>query len=593
MEDDKKINSSSQLGRALFILAPFFVRYRLRLIGGFVALLGVDFLQLIIPRFVKRAVDQLGNDTATEEVLLHIALMVGGCALAVSFCRFGWRYLVLGFSRLLERDLRKDFFARLLTLDQVFFQKRPVGEVMALSSNDLAAVQLSCGMGLVAFVDAVIMTVAALGFMSFISFKLTLIAVLPMPVLALITRALAGRLHRRFTKVQEQFAKLTEFARSTVGNIRLIKGFNQERFQVGCFAEMGGEYVTDNIRLARIQGTLFPVSGLVGNCSLLLVLFFGGRLAISGVISIGDFVAFVSYLFMLTWPMMAIGWVANLFQRGITSLLRIDDILKAEPVLHDPAKVEKLPEVKGELAMRDVSFSYGSGDLQVLRQIDLQVKPGEFLGIVGKTGSGKSTICKLLTRMYPVKDGQLFLDGIDINHLHLADYRRSIAYVSQVVTLFSETIAANIAMGEPGVDQARVEEAARVCAVHEEIMALPQGYQTRIGEKGIKLSGGQRQRIALARALLLDRPILIIDDALSAVDLGTENIILEGLRGFRKDHTCIVVSHRIAPLNGADEIVVLEKGRITDRGDHQEMLKTNEYYRLIYEHQSVAWQGRN
>ena len=567
-------------------LGPFFRQYALRLILGFAALLGVDFLQLLIPRFIKKAVDSLEKGIATETTLLSIALFILILAVGIAICRFLWRYLVIGFSRLLERDLRDWLMSHLLTLDARFFKRHPAGEIMALSSNDLAAVQLACGMGLIAFVDAVVMTIAALSFMAYISPTLMLIAVAPMPVLAFVTRLLTSRLHTRFKKVQEQFAKLTEFARSTVSSIHLVKAYTQESHQAGQFSRMGEEYVRDNLKVAIVQGALFPFSGLVANFSLLLILFFGGRLTIQGVITVGDFIAFISYLFMLTWPMMAIGWVANLFQRGATSLERIKRILEERPALPDPSAAHSMPGVE-KITLHHLSFVYPDHKEKILKDLNIQIVPG-LTGIVGKTGSGKTSLCNILTRLYPVADGTLLLDDRDVNTLPLAQVRGSIAYVPQETTLFSETIQFNISLGREEASLAQIQEVARAAAVHDEIMALEGGYQARIGERGVKLSGGQRQRIALARALILDRPIIIIDDGLSAVDMKTEHAIIRSIAPYLKNKTCIIISHRVAPLVEARNIVVMDEGSIVAQGTHQDLLITNKFYRTIYTHQSIA-----
>lgn len=584
-------NQPGLVPRAIRLATPFFRRYALRLVIGFVALLGVDFLQLSIPRFIKKAVDELERGTATEAELLHYAAFILFAAIGIAFCRFLWRYLILGFSRLLERDLRDRLFSHLLTLDRLFFQRRTTGELMALSSNDLAAVQLACGMGLVAFVDAVVMTLAALAFMAYINPVLTVIAILPMPFLAVLTRLLSARLHIRFKKVQEQFAKLTEFARTTLSSIRLFKAYTQEMPQTARFDQMGRNYVRNNLKLAVIQGTLFPVSGLVANASLLLVVFFGGRLTIQGVITAGDFVAFISYLFMLTWPMMALGWVTNLFQRGVTSLNRIQDILDENPVLKNPEIPQKLSRHKGNIATRHLNFTYPGQQEPALHDVTIEIKSG-LVGIVGKTGSGKSTLCHLLTRLYPVDDGTVFIAGVDVNRLSLAAVRGAMAYVPQDVALFSDTIAANISMGYSGATQDQIEAVAKAVSIHGEIMSIQEGYQARIGEKGVKLSGGQRQRIALARALLLDRPIIIIDDGLSAVDTETEHAIIRSLAGFLEGKTCIIVSHRVAPLMEADEIMVMDEGRIAAKGTHEYLLKNNGFYATIYKYQTSAGQKR-
>jgi ATP-binding cassette, subfamily B, multidrug efflux pump len=573
-------------GKALRLVRPIYRRHRWRLAAGFAALLMVDFLQLLVPRIIKRAVDELEAGSATTGSLMEHGLLILLLALVIACFRFGWRYLVLGFSRILERDLRDRLFGHLLRMDRPFYHRHTPGEIMALATNDLTAVQMASGMGLVALVDALVMSLAALAFMAYINPTLTLIAVAPMPLLALLTSLLSARLHRRFKKVQEQFSLLTQFARSTLSSIRLIKAYTQEELQCRQFDRLGRTYIRDNQRVAVIQGTLFPVAGLVANTSLLLVLFFGGGLAVRGEITTGDFVAFIAYLFMLTWPMMALGWVTNLFQRGITSLDRIDAIIRTQPSLADPPQPQALPPAPVAFIIRNLTFAYGAGLQPALREVNLAIRPG-LTGIVGRTGAGKTTLCHLLARLYPVPDGTIFLDGADVNNLPLAAVRGRIAYVPQEVTLFAETIAGNIGMGRPDATRAQIEEAARTAAIHEEIVAMPEGYDTPIGERGGKLSGGQRQRLALARALLLDRSFIIIDDGLSAVDMETEHAIIRSLAAYLRSRTCIIVSHRVAPLTEADEIVVMEGGRIIERGSHQQLAARSGFYRNIYEYQTT------
>ncbi len=559
----------------------------MRVSAGFFALMAVDFLQLVIPRVIKTAVDALQLGSATPRSLLISGAYIILLALAIAVLRFFWRNLLLGFSRSLETDLRGRLFAHVLTLDRAFFQRRTVGEIMALATNDLSSVQLASGMGLVAFVDAAFMGVAAIAFMAYINPGLTAIAIAPMPLLAILTRYLSARLHRHFKKVQEQFSSLTEFARSTFSGMRLIKAYNQEKLQSERFERMGRTYVRDNLRLSFVYGTLFPVSGFIGSASLLLVLIFGGRMVITGVITAGDFVAFINYLLLMTWPMMAIGWVADLFQRGMTSLGRIQALFDERPSLQDPASPVPAPALKGGIEVRNLAFTYPQQTRAALHDLNLEVREGQFLGIVGRTGSGKTTLCHLLTRLYPVADGTIFFDGRDVNGLPLAAIREAIAYVPQEVILFSDTIAFNITMGKPEAAQEEIEAAAKAAAIHDEIMAMKDGYQTRIGERGVKLSGGQRQRVAIARALLLDRPMIIIDDGLSAVDMETEHAIIRSIAGYLKGHTCIIVSHRIAPLADADEILVMERGRIVARGNHDEFLEASPFYATIYRQQSV------
>jgi ATP-binding cassette subfamily B protein len=576
-------NGDASTASLLRIVAPLFRRHWLRLLVGLLALVVVDFLQLIIPRFVKTAVDGLAAGTADSGLLLRLSGLVCLVAVVVACLRFVWRYLIIGFSRILEKALRDRLFDHILLMDQPFFERWTIGDLMAHASNDLSTVQMACGMGLVAAVDALVMSSAALGFMVAISGKLTLIALLPMPLLIICTRILSGRLHHRFNLVQEQFSLLTEFARASLVSIRLLKAYTLERFQQDRFALLGEAYVQSNLKVAAVQGLLFPIATLVGNIGMLLLLYFGGGLVIEGRISIGSFVAFISYLYMLIWPMMAVGWVANLFQRGITSLRRIHRVLDQQPEV-STGPVQALPVADHCVyECRRLHFTYPGAAQPALRDIDFTLAPG-LTGMTGRTGSGKSTLCKLLLRMYPVDDGLLFFQGIDVNSLSQADIRAQIAYVGQEPVVFADTIAANIAFGRPEASQEEIEAAACAAAIDGDIRSFAQGYQSLIGERGVKLSGGQRQRLALARALLCDRPVLIIDDALSAIDVETEQQVLGGIVSRLEGRSVLLISHRVNVLRHAERIVLIDEGRIVDQGRHEALLH-HPFYRIMVEKQ--------
>ena len=578
-----EIAQAPSISQLLSHITPLFKQYKLRLFLGFSALLAVDFLQLTIPRILKNGVDSLAAQTASSGILARYALFILLIALFVAILRFVWRYTIIGFSRFLERAIRNRIFSHILKMDKAFFEKRTTGDIMAHASNDLTAVQMACGMGMVAAVDATIMTIAAIGFMSVIHIKLTILALLPMPFLALFTRILSAKLHRRFNTVQEQFSLLTEFTRSTLVSVKLIKAYTMEKFQTREFDKLGRKYVKSNLQVAGVQGLMFPIATLVGNMGMLLILFFGGRLVILGDISMGDFVAFITYLYMLIWPMMAIGWVTNLVQRGITSLTRIDNLLREQTLLPDPQ--DENPIVKQpRLKMRSLTFTYPTAEQPVLRNINLTLGPG-IHGITGRTGSGKSTICKILARLYPVTDNSVFFEDRDVNTLSLDTLRSHIGYVAQEPTLFSDTVAANIKLAVPDATQDQVEEAAKLAAIHNDINAFPEQYETVIGERGVKLSGGQRQRLALARAILVNRPILLIDDGLSAVDVETEHEIFAQLHQHFQNKTVIIVSNRLKMLSMTDRILILDEGRIVSDGNHAQLLLENEFYRTMYEKQ--------
>lgn len=565
-------------------MAPSFAKHRLRLLIGFFALLGVDLMQLLIPRIIKSVVDGLSQQSIGEPRLLQLSGLIILLGLLVAVLRFSWRYLIIGFSRILERAVRDRIFSHILKMDAPFFEKHTTGDLMARSGNDMSSVQMACGMGLVAAVDALMMSSAAIAFMMYIHPQLTLLALLPMPFLAICTKILSSKMHHRFTTVQEEFSLLTEFARSTLISIRLIKANTMEKFQTDRFGDLGSKYVTSNLRVAFIQGLMHPISTLVGNLGMLLVLFFGGKLVIEKVITIGDFVAFISYLYMLVWPMMAIGWVTNLVQRGLTSLGRIHSVVTSEPTLPVIENSEFTSQEEVSIRVSDLNFAYASSNQPALSDINVHFTHG-LHGITGRTGSGKSTLCKLLIRLYPVHDNQLLVNNQDVNTLPVEYVRAHIGYVSQEPVLFSDTIRANIALGRPNATSAEIEEVAHVAAIYQDITEFPDRFETQIGERGVTLSGGQRQRLALARALLCNRPVLIIDDGLSAVDVATEHVILQNLQRQLTGKTVIIVSNRIKLLSLTDRILVLEEGRIIHDDSHEQLLDSSDLYRSMYDKQ--------
>ena len=565
------------------LVQPMLRKHRLRLLVGFVTLISVDLLQLLIPRFVKTAVDALAAGTATHALLTRMAVIIFIFALTIAVMRFVWRYLIIGFSRLLEVSLRNRLFQHILCMDQPFFERWTTGNLMAHASNDLSVVQMAFGMGLVAAVDAAIMSTAALAFMLAIDVQLTILVLLPMPILVVCTKVLSGMLHNRFNIVQAQFSLLTESARAVLTSIRLIKAYTLEKFQTEHYRQLGEEYVQNNLKVARIQGLLAPVSTLVGSIGMLLLLYFGGKKVIGGQISIGSFVAFVSYLYLLIWPMMAVGWVANIAQRGVTGLRRIHQLLAEPPDVERGESKTHLLKKPAHYSCRHLNFSYAGIAREAISDLSLDLIPG-IIGLTGRTGSGKTTLCKLLLRMYPVSSHMLFFQDHDVNDLSQAEIREQIAYVSQETFLFADSIAVNIALGKPQASMEEIRAAARDAAIDEEISAFSDGYQAAIGERGVRLSGGQRQRIALARALLCNRPMLVIDDGLSAVDVETEQRIVQTLRTRYADKTILMVSHRVNVLRHADNIIILEDGRISGKGNHAELLQ-HDFYRIMVEKQ--------
>ncbi|XCN73258.1 MAG: ABC transporter ATP-binding protein [Candidatus Electrothrix aestuarii] len=579
------------LATLLALLKPFFARYRYRLLLGFFALLVVDFLQLTIPLYLKKAVDILKDGTASTSALLQIGGFLLLTALCILALRFAWRVLIIGFSRRLEAMLRARLFSHVLDMDRAFFDKHPPGDIMAHASNDLNAVQMATGMGMVAAADALVISVAALALMVSINPFLTLMAILPLPLLGISAWFLSGKLHVRFDQVQHSFGLITEFARNSMVAIRLIKGYTREQQQKKAFAELGEQYVAANIKVAVVQGLLFPISVLVGNLGMMLILYYGGKLVIAEAITLGGFVAFVHYLYMLIWPMMAVGWVTNIAQRGFTSLARIHRLLAAQSQLEGSLQVSEQTEIAGKdfaerfaleplITLQKLEFSYAGAKSPTLTGMNLELEPG-ILGIAGRTGSGKSTLCRLLTRQYPVSDDMILFADQDVNCLAPTLVRGQISYVSQNPVLFSATLAENISLAVPHAPQKEIEAVAELAGLHTEILAMEKGYQTRIGERGLRLSGGQKQRLAIARALLADRPVLIIDDALSALDVETEQQVFAGIRARAAGKIVLIVSHRLKLLSGTDLVVLLDQGRIVAIEEHENMLRQNAFYQAM------------
>lgn len=564
----------------LRLLLPVCRRFRRQLLTGLAALLASDLLYLTIPRYLKVGVDELAQGAATNGRLLLLAGLMLLTAAVTGLLRYLWRTRLIGLSRHLETDLRERLFGHVLRMDQSFFDRRPPGEIMAHATNDLAAVQMGFGMGLAAAADVTVMSSVAVLFMLGISPSLTLTAALPLPLLAVSAWLLSRELHKRFERVQEQFGLLTEFARNTLISIRLIKSCTREEQQIEDFERIGREYVRRNMRTAVMQGLLLPVAMLTGSLGTLLALHSGGRMVISGVITIGDFVAFITYFAMLAMPLTTVGWAVGIVRRGLTSLARIGRLLAAESALERSLRRTSSPAIlqsRPQISLRKLRFAYPGTITPALSDINLEIGPGVF-GISGRTGSGKSTLCRLLVRQYPVEDGACFFAGHDVNSLDPALIRQHVSYVGRDTLLFSGTAGENISLAKPEAAQEAVEEAARLAGIHDEIMAMSDGYQTRIGEKGLRLSGGQKQRVALARALLADRPVLIVDDALSALDAETGEQVFAALRARQQGRTLVLVSHQVRLFAAADQVLLLDQGRIADCGSHEELLARSAYY---------------
>jgi ATP-binding cassette subfamily B protein len=555
---------------------------RWRILIGLFALIIVDVLQLFIPRIIKYAIDDLTSGVISPHQLLLYGIEVLILSIGIGGFRYVWRYLLLGAARRVEKALRDRLFLHLQTLSFSYFSRTKVGDLMAHATNDIEAVRMSLALGSVFLVDTIILGILTIFFMIYIHPLLTLYAILPMPLITVITLLFSRVIHHRFEILQRTFALLTERVRESIAGIRVVKAYVQEEAEREKLSRLSQDYIQKNVGVTKVWGIFFPFILFFSNLSMAIVLYLGGKLTIFQSISIGDFVAFMSYLGMLAWPMMALGWAINVIQRGEASMGRLNKIFGEIPEISDPAEAISSGVLKGRIEMRGLTFSPGNGGNPLLRDIHLTVHKGERIVIVGRIGAGKTVLCDLLVRILEPPKGRIFFDGIEIHHIPLKVLRRDIGYVPQETLLFSDTIRENIAFGNLDATEEEIEKAARTTQIYEEVMGFPEGMNTVIGEKGITLSGGQRQRIAIARTLLMNPPIFILDDALSSVDIQTEERILEGLEKFLKGKTSILITHRIAPLQRADRIIVLDEGRVVEMGDHPTLLAKGGIYADLY-----------
>ena len=566
-------------------VAPILKRNWLKIIIGLILIIVVDLLQLTIPKIIQRSVDIMQSDNVVHSALFKPALMIFLLAISIAFIRFLWRILLIGNAWVIDRDLRQMYYEHLLLLSQNYFNKAKTGDLMAYATNDLNAVRMLMGFGLIILVDIIIFSVGAIFFMTNINLRLTLLAVTPMPLLSIIIIIFGKKIHKHFGRVQKTFASLSGKVQESISGIRVVKAFVQEEFELEKMSDSAYKYVKSNIALVRIFGIFHPFLFLIISVSMGIVLVFGGQGVLLNEISMGEFIAFFSYLGMFVWPAIAIGWLVNLYQRGTASLKRMNSIFEVMPEITDDAADDKITVLKGNIEVKDLTYGYV--ETTVLENISFKIKTGETLAVVGRTGCGKSTLIDLLTRVYNPPKNSIFADGNEIYKIPLNTLHTDIVMVPQDIFLFSDTIAGNIGLGNPDAEREILEDVARRAQVHEEISEFEDGFDTVIGERGVTLSGGQKQRLAIARALLTNPNVLILDDALSAVDTKTEKKILEHLTDIRKEKTTIIISHRISSIQHADKIIVIDNKTITETGSHKELLKQNGIYRDLYEKQQI------
>ncbi len=571
------------------ILWSLLMRHKRAMALGILALLGVDGLQLLIPKLTQYVVDDLAGGMATVGKLWLLAGAIMAVSVGVGLCRFVWRYFIMRASHRIERDLRQDLYNHLQTLSPQFYDKTKVGDIMAHATNDLNAVRMATGIAALATVDALFLAVAGISIMAAMNLKLTLLVLIPLPLLSLSMLRFGKLVHSRFTAVQEAFSKLTDKAQESMSGIRVVKAYGDEKSESSYFSERAKRCVDLNISLARVWGLFGPLIGALALTSMAILIGAGGRLVIYGRLSLGEFVAFSSYLDMLIWPMMAVGWVVNILQRGTASMDRLQKLFHTKPDIKD-GPVEAGPEPS--LEVHDLTFSYPGTDAVVLKNVSFSLPAHSTLGIVGRTGSGKTTLVELFLRLYDPPEGTVLVGGINTHHLSLASLRSLFGYVPQETFLFALSIADNITFGADGLSREKMIELAKTVQIHDEILAFPDGYDTLVGERGVTLSGGQKQRVAIARALAMNPRILVLDDALSSVDTETESAILTKLEERMNRCTTICVAHRISTVRNADLILVLDDGKLVDSGRHQELLEREGYYAELYRMQQIEDQRR-
>ena len=580
-------------------LVPYLKRYRTGLFLGGLCVLFNNGIWVLFPQVLRRAVNDL-NLGVTHGKLRTYALAIIALALAKGIFQFLTRWVLIGISRDIEFDLRNDLFAHLEQLSHSYYQRNRTGDIMARATNDLNAVRMLLGPAIMYSANTIVFTAGALAFMLAISPKLTIYAFLPLPITSVVIQYFGRRIHERFERIQAMFSDISARAQENFSGARVIRAYVQEQAEIAAFENANQEYIRRSLGLVRLMGMLWPTLELMLGAAVVIVLWLGGRLVLMGKMSVGDFVAFNTYMVQLTWPVIALGWVINIFQRGTASLVRIQEIFNERPEIADeigpqgdrgigsserPFAIAQSSGISGEVEFCNLNFGYNG--VPVLSDINLRIPAGSSLAIVGPTGSGKTTLVNLIPRVYDAEPGAVLIDGRPIREFRLESLRRQIGFVPQETFLFSDTIRENIAFGVANgdVSMEQIKAAADAANIAQDIESFPEGYDTTVGERGLTLSGGQKQRTAIARALLRSPHILILDDALSSVDTQTEDKILNHLRELMRGRTTIFISHRVSTVRNADRIAVLHKGRIVELGTHDELIARNGYYTDLYNKQ--------
>lgn len=564
----------------------YFRREWHRYLGAVVLLIVIAILQLLPPKLVGIIVDGVTEKQMSTDVLMAWLGLMFGSAIIVYLLRYLWRVLLFGASYQLAVELRESFYRQLSHQNPAFYLRHRTGDLIAHATNDVDRVVFTAGEGVLTLVDSLVMGVIVLVVMSTqISWQLTLLSLFPMPLMVIVIKYYGNQLHQRVKSAQAAFSRLNDQAQESMTSIRMIKAFGLEDYQTKRFAEVAMQTGAKNMHVARVDACFDPTIYIAIGTSNLLAICGGSWMVVNGSLTLGQLTSFVMYLGLMIWPMLALAWMFNIVERGSAAYSRICSLLAEAPTVQDGQL--PLPVGRGVLVADIRAFHYPESKLSVLYKVRLRLEPGQMLGLCGPTGAGKSTLLSLIQRQFDVNVGQISYHGLPLSQVKLDDWRSRLSVVSQTPFLFSDSVANNIALGNPRATQEKIEQAAQLASVHEDILRLPQGYETEVGERGVMLSGGQKQRISIARALLLDTEILILDDALSAVDGRTEYQILHNLRRWGQDRTVIISAHRLSALTGASEILVMQHGSVVQRGEHPALLTQPGWYRDMYRYQQL------
>ncbi|WP_422485272.1 ABC transporter ATP-binding protein [Gudongella sp. DL1XJH-153] len=578
--------------KSFLTIKEYFLEHKKYYIIGVLWLIVIDAVQLVVPQILRRLTDDLQYGNLDKDKLMLYAFLIVATGLFIGVGRYFWRIYLIGSSREIEFKIRNKLFSHLLTLSPNYFNTHKTGDLMAHATNDINAVRMALGPGTIMIVDSVFLLIFSLFMMvRTTNLSLTAASVFTLPIIILLVTKFGRIIYRKFKIVQEAFSNLSDITQESFSGIRVIKSFVQEKLVSTNFESVNENNFNRNMELVKVHGGFHPLLQLISSISYLVIIFYGGRQVINGTISLGDFVAFNSYLGIIIWPTRALGMVINVLQRGAASLDRLNVIFNESSEIKEKENPIPLRPFRGNIEFRNVSFAYPNTKHNALTNVSIKVPEGKTLAITGRTGSGKSTIANLLLRLYDITGGEVLVDGSDIRDVSLDDLRKHIGFVPQDNFLFSQSIRDNIALAydKPPADS-EIAEASRLAQLYDNIMDFPQKFDTVIGERGVTLSGGQKQRLSIARALIKKPPMLIMDDSLSAVDTETEEKILEGIKGFSKDITTLLISHRISTVKGADEIIFLDDGKVVERGTHDELLLAEGEYFELYQRQLLEEQ---